>query len=186
MSWGGKLVGREVVVAARAVWTDFLITSCLCPKHFLLPSCTTGPWGKADGQREWGRGDIIYMWEKMNEKRGKKKAVYICSPMTEMPGSDSSTNVYFINHLASLQQMQIPVVGQFCQKLEYRKLRGEVSCKACITCLCVREENNTTLPLVAGGGLFSGVWSDQMTTCFHLWHKPHIHTCTPGSVQAHN
>lgn len=82
----------------------------------------------------------------------EKKAVYICNPMTEMPGSDSSTNVYFINHLASLQQMQIPVVSQFCQKLEYRKLRGEVSCKACITCLCVREENNTTLPLVAGGG----------------------------------
>ena len=49
----GKHVGRRVAVTAWAVWKDFLITSCLCTKHFLLPSCTTDPWGKAGGGREW-------------------------------------------------------------------------------------------------------------------------------------
>lgn len=55
-----------------------------------------------------------------------------------------------------------------CQILLYVQLRHEVSRKDCIKCLCVREENNTTLHLVAGRGLFSGVWTDQMTPCFQF------------------
>lgn len=42
-SFRGKHVGKRVVATAWAVWKDFLITSCLCLKHFLLLSSTTGP-----------------------------------------------------------------------------------------------------------------------------------------------
>lgn len=70
VSCRGKHVGRRAVVTARAVWKDFLITSRLCPKHFLLVSCTTRPWGKTSGWWWCWWWGYTYMWETMKGKRG--------------------------------------------------------------------------------------------------------------------
>lgn len=103
----GEHVGRRVVVTAWVVWKDFLITSCLCPKHFPLPSCTTGPQGSAGA-----RVGRYYLHVRENERKEKLDewftALQSCKPSTEMPNSDGAPNVYFINRFACLPQTRTP------------------------------------------------------------------------------
>lgn len=79
-----------------------------------------------------------------------------------MPSSDSGTDVYFIKLTVHTNPQ---VVSRVCQTLDNRQ---ETQCASCKKCLCVREEENMTLPLAEGRGLFSGVCPDHMTACFQF------------------
>lgn len=71
---------------------DFLITSCLCPKHFLPLSCITGPWGRLAASEE--RGVEGYYLHEI--KTGYRSAAV----QTLTPKSDRAAVVYFLNHFS--------------------------------------------------------------------------------------
>ncbi len=88
------------------------------------------------------------------------------------------------SHAAS--KCKPPGCEPVCQKEEYMQLRGEESSGDCIKCLCVREENNTTLPLVWTKEIVLRCL-DRSDDCLFpvLTSNPKTHTHTPINTHVH-